>query len=329
VIIVLEGVDGSGKTTLAENLAAIGRGKGFDVGVWHRGVPKRHPLEEYEWDLEQHYPDVPSERMRRLIVCDRWHLGQLVYGGLYRDENLLGVGGAWHVDAFLRSLGAVQLVLSPSLEVIRGRIAHRGEDYLKAEDVEYVWKAYRSFGELSWPDVAMLHQDDPVGDAQALGILQLAQERAERTMHLGKFPTYVGPPRPDILLLGDKRGPVAKNRVPHRTAFVPYGPTSGKWLAEAIVRGSEPGEPLHRYTIGLANAGEENVEKLLEALGYPHDEPMVVTLGNAAHRILEQRNIPHGAVPHPQYGRRFYGNEQERYAQMILEAAVDPDRYTF
>jgi thymidylate kinase len=311
MLIMLEGCDGAGKTTLANRLVEYAQGRGFTAELWHRGVPERHPLEEYEYDLEQADPAIDH-----LIVMDRWHLGQLVYGGLYRDENLLGMGGAWHVDALLKRYGAVQLIVSPPLDEIRRRLGVRGEDYLKAEHVEHVWKSYQELAERF--DIPTLECD--VDDDDLRVLVDTAHSRAARNEPLRAFSTYVGSRFPEILLVGEKHGPTKEERAPHRAAFVPYPSTSGKWLCDAIAGQ----QVLGTNRIGLVNALQDNVADLVDVLG----QPKVVALGNAAAQECDRLGLLFGQLPHPQYMRRFQNRNAETYAAWIPVAA-DEQRKVF
>jgi thymidylate kinase len=318
MIIVLEGCDGAGKTTLAENLVKEAERRGWEGEVWHRGVPVRHPLEEYELDLEVDYPRTADERARRLIVADRWHLGQLVYGPLYRkDLKDFDTGSAWHVDALLQSLGAVQLIVQPDPDLIKRRLKIRGEDYLQEGHIDYVISAYERQAALWNKSTGVLTTVPTDDDVRQL--IDWAECRSARADALIPFTTYVGPRYPDLLLLGERhhngRRSEMESAKHHRAAFVPYSATSGRWLANAIIE-----SPLKDKAIGLANAGQEDVEKLIDTLDATGNM-QIVTLGNAASKILDDLGIEHGAAPHPQYMRRFHYSSGPDYAAAILEVA--------
>lgn len=328
MLIVLEGCDGAGKTTLAGQLVKEAELRGWEAEVWHRGVPVRHPLEEYELDLEQDYPSSAENRARRLIIADRWHLGQLVYGPLYRkDLKDFDMGCAWHVDALLQSVGALQLILSPPLEVIRDRLAIRGEDYLQEGHVQYVHEAYESMVNVTNSEAisnvgngifnrSFTILREPLDDDDVRVLVDTVECRSRRADGLIPFKTYVGPRYPGILLFGDRHnGSDIRPPSPfdHRAAFVPYGGTSGRWLSSAIAE-----SPLNQFGIGIANANQENVEPLVSML----NSPRVVALGQEAHKTLEKYDIEHGTVPHPQYARRFKHSHGPAYTDAIFNAAI-------
>jgi len=137
-IIILEGVDGSGKSTLANKLAAAGEKAGLNVIREHRGPIKQTVIEEYVKPLFEIGPN-------DLLIADRWHVGELIYGPLYRGISLAKP----HLEAIeglLDMLHAVRVIVTAPLPVIRNRLEARGEDYLKPEHVEHVHGAYIDFG---------------------------------------------------------------------------------------------------------------------------------------------------------------------------------------
>jgi thymidylate kinase len=73
--IILEGPDGAGKTTLAQELVRV-----FNLEYHHEGPP---PLDRYPI---HHYSELITSR-RRPTVFDRLHLGETVYGPLLRGSS--------------------------------------------------------------------------------------------------------------------------------------------------------------------------------------------------------------------------------------------------
>lgn len=308
MIIMLEGTDCAGKSTLANRLVEYAQSRGFTAEVRHYGVPQRHPLEEYEFDLEQ--MDPPTEH---LVVFDRYHLGQLVYGGLYQDENLLGMGGAWHVNALLERYGTLPFIVSPPLDVVRQRLEMRGEDYLKSEHVEHVWRTYQQLSdEFSIPLLTSDLDDD---DLRVL--VDTAHSRAKRAEPLRQFSTYVGPRFPEILLVGDRQNFGGGEPAQHRSAFMPYPDTLGKLLCDTIVR-----HPiLGRKRIGLVYALEDDIGLLVDTLG----QPKIVALGWTAKGTCARSDVLYGSVQHPTYMRHCTNKKHEKYAEAILTASEIED----
>ena len=307
MLIVIEGCDGTGKTTFANVLADLIRMRlpQDEVRILHYGPPVRHPLEEYELDLEWYRPGCGTH-----LIIDRLHWGEAIYGPLYRGKSLLGRAGILHVDLFLSARGGVAVLLHPPVGEIRRALTRRGEDYLKSEHVDRVANEYLEM--LVWSSMPRMGYPNYADKFDAEDVLRYAMLQDMNHRVLNRFPTYIGSYRPQFLLLGERRNHPTEQV--HQAAFVPYGVTSGRYLLDAL--------PVAVWeSVGIANACEENVRDLWETLNYP----AVVALGNTARDVCVDQKIPHGAVPHPQYVRRFYYKRQVEYGELICQAAMTQD----
>lgn len=163
-IIILEGIDGSGKSTLAQRLAAKSP---LPVRIEHRG-----PIQD---TIQAEYVNPLFEvDENELLIADRWHVGEMIYGPLYRGKTMVAPYlGA--IETILDWFGAVRIIMSPPLEVVRQRLEERGEDYLEPEHVEQVYKAYEDF---AWAHDYRLMTD--VADHQLDYIIAAAMKPQER-----------------------------------------------------------------------------------------------------------------------------------------------------
>lgn len=326
MLIILEGADGGGKTTITQRLAAdlAAALPGDTVEVLHKGPPRRHPLLEYEEPLYDYRPSTG-----RHVICDRWHVGEAVYPALLDRPTFADKPVLRHIEAFLRSRGAVLVHVQPPADVHLTRLATRGDDYLtigqlpRARELfdEYV-KTRNTLPELRLTgEVNALHVEE---------IITLARTHEGFAARVNPFITYVGPPNPCYLLLGDVRHQVARADAPGASrwltgdpldtlsmgpAFGPYRSTSGHYLLEYLPKS------FWDAGVGLANACDvDNPIALLHALG----NPPAVALGANAWRRLQ--SLGHGtgwqlgAAPHPQYVRRFLHNHGEAYGRVVADA---------
>lgn len=285
MLIILEGVDGAGKTTLANELVRRVR----DADYVHRSQPQGDILTEYEDTLTY----VPGGRS---VVADRWHWGELVYGPVYRGGSALTPAQFTHVELFLRSRGVVVVLVDPGLDTVKERLATRGETFLQPGDVELVWRGFQAVAESSTCTWVKTAGTDPV-DAER--IISRAFDEQLRCHFLPRG--YVGDPRPELLVLGDKR-----NSGPG-LPFPPSPTNCGRHLLEALPTTS----------VGIANANEVDPYSLWLAL----DRPAVVVLGREAAKRCDATEIESfGTVPHPQYVRRFAHHHIDEYRAAIETA---------
>lgn len=131
MITIVEGCDGAGKTTYVNELSQLAPD---DTITIHSGPLRRPPLVEYLLQLEQHRD--------RNLIADRWHLGELVYGPLYRGSSQLTAAQLAYVEMTLQARAANRIILDTPFRTIQQRLASRGEDFLQDEHVHLVVDFY-------------------------------------------------------------------------------------------------------------------------------------------------------------------------------------------
>lgn len=306
MLVILEGVDGAGKSHVAQWLADALTLSG-DVEIMHKGPMTTDAITEYEVPLEDY-----ASGSGRHIICDRWHTGELVYGPLLRGTSRMHEHERRHIDKFLAVRGAIIVhVLAPENEV-RRRLGERGDDLITELQVPEIVDSYHDvFTRLGWNtpvvDLCLLGNDQADRET-ILEVVQTAARYEILTTGMQTFSTYVGPRTPRILLLGERQN--VNKSAGHRAAFVPVSSTSGEYLFRALPFDID-------VSCGVANACEEDVVSLYEALG----RPLVVALGNESAKECERAEVPYGVVPHPTYVRRFHHGQADAYGRAIREAA--------
>lgn len=317
-LIIIEGADCAGKTTLAGNVVDVLRATYPDdhVTYLHAGVPQEPPLDEYVEPLLDYRPGTG-----RHVVCDRWHVGESVYPAVLGRPTQLTPSVRWYVEAFLRSRGALLVYCKATA----GHLVECGvarDD--PADEVDRVPATVREFDRAvasSSLPVNVFDVTRPVPDYQrqvALEVVARSTFHASRAEVVNPFVTYVGPSRPALLLVGDRRGidgePSDWGLWP---AFAPRPATSGDYLLTTLTS-TELRVADHGLTVGdvgLVNANDvDDVRACWDAVG----RPPVVVLGRQAERTLRALDVPHRAAAHPQYARRFHYHRRERYLAQLL-----------
>lgn len=309
MLIVVEGPDCAGKTTLVHRIAEQLSARRDHVELRHCSQLKNHPLIEYERTLDDYVPGSGHH-----IIYDRLHLGELVYGPLKRGGSQLTREQWLHIELSLAQQGALLALVDADDDTLLARHNKRGETFVSPSELLVVADYYRKLQRRHAP----VTQFNAVrGSASALPslLITLAEILEDYAVHVSDHTTLIGAPpgeltKPHILLLGDRRGP-GQNEHEHTRAFVPYVSTSGAYLMQTIDRFAWLGHTC------IANAWEEDLVKLWSVLGEPH----VVALGREADKVATMMEIPHGTVPHPQFVRRFMHDQAEQYCFAILEAA--------
>jgi len=330
VLIILEGVDGAGKSTVAGQLADAIRASrpGERVVQVHKSPPTHHPLVEYEQPLFHYRPGGTTH-----MVCDRWHVGEAVYPDVLERPTAWDEAVRRHVDMLLASRGALIVYVDPPSSRLRRQFEGRGEDPLV--DVEQL-VALRAGYDGYFSTVIGVVWDRVITTVSPLVIEQIitkARVVEARAQVLNPFVTYVGSPTPSWLLVGDVRNELkAATAIQRRAgrsldpastinngpAFGPFPGTSGhfllKHLPDTMVAGG----------VGLANACDvDDIFALRRSLG----NPPTLALGVNAYRVLAKspnRFGPGtlGAAPHPQYVRRFLHRHGPAYGELVYRAVT-------
>lgn len=309
MLIILEGPDCAGKTTLARALQRRARVLHVDEPtLHHRGPPTGHPLDEYEVPLFHHDP----LRSESAVICDRWHIGELVYPQVLNRPTQYDAAVHRHVELFLRSRGALLVHVGSTDDYLVDCWKRRGDDLVT---IEQLLLSARLFADAVATSILPVIDLEDVGDPADLHTIDVILDEAHRhalsTRPISQLRTYVGPPKPDLLLLGDVRHRLAyrsaDDPVRRGPAFMPYPGTSGHYLLTHLATVNN---------IGLANACDvDDPVALITALG----GPQVATLGVNSLEALEDV-YPAGSAPHPQFVRRFHNRHGAEYGAVVLEA---------
>lgn len=325
-LVILEGSDRAGKSTVAE---AVRRQllevyPGDQVELWHAGPPKKHPLDEYERPLFTYRPC-----QRRHVICDRWHVGESVYPAVLNRPTRFTPPVRAHVEAFLRSRGALLVHVHANSDVLSRRLAAEEhecpeaslvsrEQLLDARD-RFFHEMRRSI--LHYVGIETTHTTPTSVDDAARLVVRLANTVERDACSLSELRTYVGGPHPRVLLVGDVRhahrcmratvDALHAAQLDPAPAFMPYPATSGEYLLRSVTSLCENG------TVGLINANDVDDPYIAwKTL----DEPITVALGRRAYDTV--KTWVSGAVPHPQYVRRFYNSHTAWYDLLIQRAST-------
>jgi hypothetical protein len=242
---------------------------------------------------------------------------------VYGRKTTQTPGVKLHVELLLRARGALLVHVTADARTLRGRLEteleHGADQYLIGRQLSTIDEVRQAFHDAvaasTLPSTTVVvTNDDP--DDLARSLVGRAAALEHDVAALRDFVTYVGPPRPRLLLLGDVRGP--RNLSQRAPAFVPLGGTSGAYLLDALARAAV-GRPDLLTQVGIANACDvDHVRSLLLALG----QPAVVSLGRNAADELHTLHVPHVELPHPQWVRRFWHRRQLAYGRQVL--GVEP-----
>ena len=152
-MIIVEGPDGSGKTTLINRLGykrrhlrALRAGRGADGdrkqgwgGSDEASIAYTRQLLRAQWDEQYQYPSLPP------IAFDRFHLSELVYGPLLRGASGITKEEALLLNRVITGFGIPVILCIPPLKVTIDNVMRQGRERPAYQTESFLRTAYERF----------------------------------------------------------------------------------------------------------------------------------------------------------------------------------------
>lgn len=330
MLIVVEGTDASGKTTLVSEIQKQLKDlfPNKQIEFFHKSKPeemtRRWVLKDYVNSIENY------DWTNNIAVADRWHWGEITYAPIKRPESstdgygLLGVAGWRWVELFLSSRGVSQIWLYQPLDVIQKRLLTRGDDYVSVDELETILAQYRKAASQTATEFSIISPDEDSLDEIpqiAADIVNNSYYHSSKVKALTQFPWYIGRPDPQVLLVGDTRNIKEKYGEETKLPFMPVDGNSGDFLLSAL-------PDKFWKTIGIINVNDKDVSEIDE-LWHTLGRPKIIALGRLAERGLRGhgfRDDQYVVLPHPQHVRRFFNSRKLDYGKEIFNQSQQYNR---
>lgn len=124
MIIIIEGPDGAGKTTLANYLS-----KKMGYPIKHRSTPKSQ--EEKDAMMQSYIDDIASGDS---MIWDRCFYSEMVYGPVKRDQSYINVEQMVALEVDLQRVGALVIYCTDDVLSLWERCLRTGEKYITNVD---------------------------------------------------------------------------------------------------------------------------------------------------------------------------------------------------
>lgn len=293
MIIILEGPDGAGKTTLADQLCTR-----YDLRYHHEGPPPSgiDALEYYGHILEGERELIAGGA--KGIVFDRLALGERVYGPIYREHDRLGENG-WRVfQRLINAANAVQVMCLPPYQTCYESWSSGRNEMIARSKVDVFHRTYNRFDDLASP--SQIRYDWTTDELTWLCGEIEAEDKSRHALP----PGMNGAPNGRYLFVGEK----GANPESLTTDLAFFGVTNSSWwLTECLDQAG-----FREDEIAFVNARRHDDIEATWAVF-----PKVIALGLVAEQECRRRYLDHSRVPHPQYWKRFQGHDRQGYVNML------------
>lgn len=298
-VVIIEGPDGAGKTTMAQALR-----RKLDAVYVHHGSYQTLRGDQiarlYHQSLE------PALTSSAAVVLDRSWLSEPIYGEVFRSGLDRTAAYRRMLDRCLLSVPHVVVYLTTDLETLWRTVGGRPsvEMAKRREQLERVLAGYERSAPTWSGRVTRMERAgrtaEVLADAVADMLPHFGPLSREARLHddLGVIGNVCGLPTRRVLLVGDSASRSATTALP----FVNHnlGGCSA-WFAEYLERAGIAEDRL--LWVNAWRADDTPTD-----LGLLHHELLPVktfALGHIAARALLEASVPHVQVEHPQFIKRF------------------------
>jgi len=292
-LIIFEGPDGSGKTTLAKRYAELHAAH----YVHFSNLP------HLDKGLARVYVEamLPALLGYQDVVFDRSWLSEVPYGATFRGgQDRLGTPTRRMLERLALRCGAVVVRCLPPFETCaRNFNGRRKQEYLQHdEQLRQVYDLYKveptALPCVDWDYTTHLDEGPDVAQTELHHVVSfIGGDRHPVAL------ASAGSWEAKVLLVGEKFSSPKEHDAFYQWPFASFSQGGcSQWLTQLLET-----EGLGEHKLLWVNADQDIPQDVLE-------RRTVVALGGAAHELLLRRGVETIHVPHPQAHKRFHHSER-------------------
>ena len=284
-VIILEGCDKTGKTTLAKRLSEV---TGYNIIKC--SAPEGDPYIEYVSKLF----NVDN------VIFDRFCYGELVYGPIYRKKSQLSDVQLYNIELLLQARDAQLIYCYADQDFIVEKFKTEDETFAKEEDINQILLRYDDVVKNS--RIKVSRHKIPTESFEAPSVSSVS--------HVLINSQYVGSLTPDVVFVGEKNN---LNAMPKYKEFsLPFDFGRSSTILRKLIK------DVGLTSYGMTNAFKHHLpsDQQASTLRAEFDalKPrVVVALGNVAAKALKEVDVKHVVMWHPSFLGRFKGAQRADY----------------
>jgi len=293
-MIILEGVDKAGKTTLANKLS-----EKYGLEIRKFGIPKGDPTFEYSKTLR----DISSP-----IILDRFLFGELPYSIVKRRTRYMDYLAYRILLLQLLTVPHLVIYLRPEREEIHRRLEKEPDSYVSHSEVDQLIEEYDNVFEYNFTNAiscnGLLNTTHVAKIEEAINGEAWERRRQDESLSW----EFIGSSRPRFLFVGERFNVRAEHQVP-------FWSSSGEYLHRSLDNAGV-NQRYCTYTNAVSSDSSVIPASLVKRL---HPKK-IICLGTVAYERIKQlgyRNIA-VKVNHPAHAQRFQSNVN--YAEVLKQA---------
>lgn len=295
-MIILEGVDKAGKTTLAQRLH-----KDLGLEIKKSGIPKGNPIPDYILDIQN---------TRKPVIWDRFIYGEIPYSIVKHRRRYMYEFELLMLELMAMRFPSILVYVRPPREVVLERLKVEGDDYVNVGEVSQLYEEYDEVTCRAHLPIFEYRGDedydrllDTLNSAKILDTVEWLTAR-----------DYIAGATPGIGSLSAKYFFVAErlNNI-HMYPIVLWG-ESGKYLFAQL---KAAGIRLQDCYFTNAFCSKSRNIEVWDVENFPNPNRRVIGLGKIAMERLDDLGINSFACYHPGYWGRFHKKEAPRYQQAL------------
>jgi len=298
-VIILEGCDLSGKTTLANKLSA----HYHDLPIRKFSVPDGDPTPDYVKELN--HATFPK-------IYDRFLYGEYVYSRVKNRNVYMGKFELQMLELMLVTRPHLIVYCKPPWDEVARRYAERGDEYVNLVELSEIYEMY---DEILTNPLANVIVYDGNNEGEVLMRCKQAMDEVNwafyNSFKKNGFPG-IGKLNPKYMFIGERYN----YRAQHQVTF---WSKAGEYLMEQIAKTGVDIKDCH-----FANSIDDRVKKITPLHIMLVNPEYVVCLGAVAWNIvrfhmnaLADHDIKVRQIPHPAYWSRFRSGEEDEYIKGI------------